>query len=210
VKLTKFTHACVRLEKDGTALVIDPGEWSEEQALDGAAHVLVTHEHFDHLDVSLLTRVAADNPDLRVWAPESVARDQLGGLGDQVTTVAPGDRFAAGGFTVQVVGGQHAEIYDGLPGCANVGYLIDEAVYHPGDALFVPEVPVDTLLVPASAPWLKLAEALDFTRAVRPSRAYPVHDAMLSVIGQQGVQRWMEAKSDTAYAWLAPGDSVAL
>ena len=25
MRLTKFTHACVRLENDGTALVIDPG-----------------------------------------------------------------------------------------------------------------------------------------------------------------------------------------
>jgi L-ascorbate metabolism protein UlaG (beta-lactamase superfamily) len=47
MRLIKYTHACVRLEHDGRALVIDPGTWSEPAALDGATAVLVTHEHFD-------------------------------------------------------------------------------------------------------------------------------------------------------------------
>ena len=35
--LTKFTHACVRLEKDGKVLVFDPGNFSEaDRALAGA------------------------------------------------------------------------------------------------------------------------------------------------------------------------------
>ena len=55
--LTKFTHACVRLEKDGTAIVLDPGTFSEvEEAVDGAAAVLITHEHADHFDKA---RIAA-------------------------------------------------------------------------------------------------------------------------------------------------------
>ena len=101
MKLTKFTHACVRLESAGRAVVIDPGEWSEEHALDGVSAVLVTHEHADHLDVTWLTRLAADNPDLRVWAPAPVAENQLAGLGEAVTAVAPGDSFTAGGFPVR-------------------------------------------------------------------------------------------------------------
>ena len=69
---------------------------------------------------------------------------------------------------------------------------------------------MDTLLVPASAPWLKLGEALDFVRAVKPRRAYPIHDATLSVLGQQNVAGWMTARSGTDYTWLAPGDAVSL
>ena len=56
MQITKYTHACVRLEQDGRVLVIDPGEWSEPEALDGAAAVLVTHEHADHIEP---TRLAA-------------------------------------------------------------------------------------------------------------------------------------------------------
>ena len=83
-------------------------------------------------------------------------------------------------------------------------------VYHPVDALHVPEPAVETLLLPVSAPWLKLAEALDFVRAVRPERALPVHDAMLSQVGAAGVDRWVDLKGGTDYRRLAPGESVEL
>ena len=61
-----------------------------------------------------------------------------------VRTVEVGDRFTVNGFGVEAVGGQHAEIYEGLPGCANIGFIVD-GVYHPGDALHVPSSEVVTL-----------------------------------------------------------------
>ena len=55
MRLTKLGHSCVRLDKDGAILVIDPGGWSDPAAaLDGAAAVLVTHEHRDHLDADAI------------------------------------------------------------------------------------------------------------------------------------------------------------
>ena len=42
MQFTKLGHACVRLVKDGGVLVIDPGGWSGDDALDGAHAVLVT------------------------------------------------------------------------------------------------------------------------------------------------------------------------
>ena len=205
MRLTKFTHACVRLDDGERRLVLDPGEWSEPEALEGAQAVLVTHEHADHLDVARLRAAREADDAFTVWASAGAAA-ALGDLAG-VVVVAPGDTITAGGFEVAVVGGAHAEIYDGLPGCDNVGYVVG-GVYHPGDALHVPEVAVDTLLVPAAAPWLKLAEALDFMRAVAPRQSRPVHDAMLTEIGHAVVGRWLENKGGTEYARWAPGESL--
>ncbi len=208
MRLTKFTHACVRLDDGDRRLLVDPGEWSEPAALAGVRAVLVTHEHADHLDVEGLRAARAADPRFTVWASAGAAA-ALGDL-DGVVTVAPGDTITAGGFEVQVVGGAHAEIYEGLPGCDNVGYVVGGpgGVYHPGDALHVPSADVATLLVPAAAPWLKLAEAIDFIRAVAPVRAHPIHDAMLTEIGHALVGRWLEMKGATEYQRLAPGESV--
>lgn len=205
MRLTKFGHACVRLEKGDQVLVIDPGTFSEAESLSGATAVLITHEHADHIDVQKLAAAQASNPQLVVYTHGALAES----LGGSVIAVSVGDTFTTAGFTVQVVGGMHAEIIDGLPGCPNVGFIVD-GVYHPGDSLFVPTQEVDTLLVPASGPWLKLREAIEFVRSVRPARAFPVHDAMLSQLGLNNFDSWLEAKSDTKYARIPVGKSVSI
>lgn len=209
MRLTKFGHACVRLEQDDRALVIDPGTWSEAEALEGASDVLVTHEHADHIDIDKLVAARKANPALMVYTNAALA-EQLDRLEGAVTTVAVGQTFSAAGFSVRVVGGAHAEIYEGLPGCANVGFIVDENVYHPGDSVFVPAEKVRTLLVPASAPWLKLREAIDFVRGVAPRRAFPIHDAMLNERGHGNFDRWIDMKGNTSYARLSIGQSVEL
>ncbi len=207
MRITKHSHACVRLDDGDRSLLIDPGIWSSPEVYDGVDEVLLTHEHMDHVDVEALTALAARRSSLRVHAPAPVV-EMLAALGDAVVTVAPGDELVVGGFAVQVVGGRHADIYDALPGCANVGYVVDGSVYHPGDALFVPEQDIATLLLPVSGPWLKLAEAIDFARAVAPQRALPIHDALLSPEGAGIVDRWLGMKAETDYSRVPVGESV--
>lgn len=178
MQLTKFGHSCVRIDDGDRTLVIDPGVFSDvPAALDGADAVLITHEHADHLDADRLRAAAQADPRLRIWAPASVAR-QLGDLLEQVVAVGPGISFSAAGFIVRTFGGQHALIHPQIPIVANVGYLISDAVYHPGDSLVVPPAPVQLLMLPAVAPWSKASEVIDFTLAVRAPRVYPIHDAI--------------------------------
>jgi L-ascorbate metabolism protein UlaG (beta-lactamase superfamily) len=65
MRFTKLGHSCVRLEKDGAVLVIDPGTFSDASAaLEGATALLVTHEHPDHLDADAVTAALVSDPDL--------------------------------------------------------------------------------------------------------------------------------------------------
>ncbi len=207
MRLTRYGHACVRLDTPDGAVLLDPGVLSADADLEGVADVLVTHEHRDHLDVERL--VSAVRSGVRVHTNTEVAAALAKDHDVTVHAVEPGDTFEAAGLSVQVVGGRHADIYDGLPGCANVGFVLG-GTYHPGDALHVPDLDVETLLLPVSAPWLKVAEAIDFVRTVSPARAHPIHDGVLSDFGRTVTDRWFELKGETDYRRLAPGESVEL
>jgi L-ascorbate metabolism protein UlaG (beta-lactamase superfamily) len=213
MRLTKFGHACVRVEKDGRRLVIDPGGLTGPEALDGADAVLVTHEHVDHFSEERLREAARRNPALRIWANASVAR-LLDGLGARVTAVGEGEAFAAAGFDVRVYGTWHAPIHPDLPRIGNVGFLVDEAVFHPGDALTVPDgATVDTLLLPVHGPWSTTGQLIDYVRAVAPRQAYAIHDGALNDVGTAMVGGLMGDNGPgigAPYGRLAAGASTSL
>lgn len=193
MNLTKHAHACVTLGKGNGTIVVDPGTFTANAAelLASADAVLITHEHYDHVDEEAVTAALRARPELTVYGPAAVVDRWLPDLGGQVTAVAEGDRFTVHGFDVTVFGGVHALIHADIPRVANVGFLIDERVYHPGDSYFVPPAPVQTLLLPTSGPWTKLGEAVDFVRAVRPERVVQIHETMLSETGQQSMARFI-------------------
>jgi L-ascorbate metabolism protein UlaG (beta-lactamase superfamily) len=184
MKLTKHEHACVVLEKDGTSIVIDPGSFSSGAAeiIAGADTILLTHEHMDHVNEAAVNGALAARPDLQVYAPAALA-GLFAAHEDQFTAVAAGVELTLGSFAVTVHGSEHAVIHPDIPAIANVGYLIDGSLYHPGDAYYVPEVPVSVLLLPTSGPWMKIGEAADYVRAVRPQQIVQIHEMLLSDIG---------------------------
>ncbi|MFF5533436.1 MBL fold metallo-hydrolase [Streptomyces cinerochromogenes] len=206
MKLTKKSHACVRLDKDGQTLVIDPGAFSEEDAALGADAILVTHEHPDHFDEFRLRAAMENNPAAEIWTLKSVADRITAAFPGRVHTVGHGDTFTAAGFDVQVHGELHAVIHPDIPRVTNVGYLVDGGkVFHPGDALTVPGEAVETLLVPVMAPWNKISEVIDYVREVGPRRAYDVHDALLTDLALPIYEGHLGRLGGTAHQRLHPG-----
>jgi L-ascorbate metabolism protein UlaG (beta-lactamase superfamily) len=213
MELTKHNHACVTFDKGGSRLLLDPGTLTPNAAelAAGAGTILITHEHFDHFDEAAIAVALEARPELRVYGPAAVV-DRWQGRPGQVTAVAEGDRFDADGFDIAVFGDLHASIHRDIPQVANVGYLIDGRVYHPGDAYYAPPVPVTTLLVPTSGPWTKFGEAVDFVRAVSPDSAVQIHEMMLSELGQQALAAFISPKAltDVSLTIVPVGDTVTV
>lgn len=208
--LTKIGHSCVRLEKDGTRLVIDPGVWSGEDPMAGASAVLITHEHVDHLAAGLVRSALAQDQGLELWSTSPVA-EQFADFGGRVHAVSDQDAFTAAGFDVHVHGREHAPVIPAMPVVPNVGFVIDQNVFHPGDAFTVPDEPVRTLLLPISGPWLKASEAFDFASAVGPSVCYGIHDELLNENGRGLMQQLGSAAlgaGDGKLLRLDPGASA--
>ncbi|MCQ6551760.1 MBL fold metallo-hydrolase [Streptomyces sp. C10-9-1] len=205
MRIVKKTHSCVRLEKDGRTLVIDPGGFSEQDAAAGADVLLVTHEHPDHFDEGRLRAALEADPAAGLWTLRSVAERLSPAFPGRVRTVGHGDAFEAAGFRVQVHGELHAVIHPDIPRLTNVGFLVDGGVFHPGDALTVPEAPVDTLLLPVHAPWNKISEVIDYVREVRPRYVLDVHDALLTDLARPIYDRQIGELGGAEHGRLAPG-----
>ena len=102
-----------------------------------------------------------------------------------------------------------------LPHFDNSGYLLDVAgtvVFHPGDALTVPPRTPDLLLLPVSAPWLKVSECIDYARSVGAPRSLAIHDAVYSEAGlgivDGHLRRFLEPHGQD-YVRLASGEDLA-
>lgn len=212
MRVTKFEHATVRIDLGGDTLVIDPGSFTSPlDDLSGLAGLVITHEHPDHWTPDHLDRILRDAPGTPVFAPAGVA---AAAKDHEITVIEPGDTVTAGRFTLRFFGGEHAIIHSSLPIVQNVGVLINDELYYPGDSYAVPEgVDVGTLAAPLGAPWLKIGEAMDFVLAVAPRRTFGVHDITLSVIGRdmhRSRLKWATEQNGGEFFELDPGDSLDL
>lgn len=201
MKLTKYEHACFTIEHDGKILIVDPGVYTSNlNTPENVSGVVVTHEHADHFDSSALGAIIAHNPDAVIIGPPSVTKQIEGALPTQ--TVHGGDTVHLESFQLRFFGDTHATIHESIPIIANVGVLINDTVFYPGDNFTTPGVEVDTLALPVAAPWLKISEVIDYIETIQPRFIFPTHDAILSDKGKVLVDQILSPfaeKSDAHY-----------
>ncbi|KDA05758.1 beta-lactamase [Microbacterium sp. CH12i] len=212
MRVTKFEHATLRIDESGDSLLIDPGSFTTPLIdLSSVVAVVITHEHPDHWTPEHLDRILRDAPGIPIFAPAGVA---AAASDYEITVVAPGDTVTAGRFTLRFFGGDHAVIHSSVPNVQNVGVLVNDELYYPGDSYAIPEgVEVNTLAAPLGGPWLKIGEAMDFMLAVKPRRAFGVHDMTLSVAGRnmhRSRLKWATEHNGGEFFELDPGDPLDL
>lgn len=212
MRLTKFEHAALLLEESGRKLFVDPGSFTSPLTdTTNTAAVVITHEHADHWTPEQLNRILDRNPEVPIYAPEGVAR---AAADFDITVVHPGDTVEATPFRLRFFGGRHAVIHESIPVVDNVGVLINDELYYAGDSFFIPEgVEVDVLAAPAGAPWMKVAETIDYVLAVKPKRSFPVHEMVLSRAGKDlsnSRLAWATEQGGGQFFPLEPGDALDL
>ncbi len=212
MRVTKHEHACLRLESEGRTLIIDPGSFTLPlYDLHKLVAVVLTHEHPDHWTPEHLDRLREASPGVRIYGPTGVA---AAAAGYDVTIVSPGDTVTIGPFSLRFFGGKHNVIHESIPVIENVGVLVNDELYYPGDSYAVPRgAEVKLLAAPIGAPWLKIGEAIDFVLAVAPDRAFGTHEMSLSRIGlEMHRQRlsWATAQGGGEFLSLEPGEGTEL
>lgn len=197
MKLTKYEHACLVFDERGNKLIIDPGIFSKSfPIVKDVVGVVITHVHQDHLDLGKLEKIFADNPEAKLYTVEAVS-DELKGRFSPII-VNGGEKVEVGPFNLEFFGGLHALIHKTYPRIENVGIMVNSKVYYPGDSFINPEKPVEFLAVPASAPWMRVGEAMDFVTTLKPANVFPTHDAILSDVGAAIHYRLLDSAAQTA------------
>ena len=196
-RITWLGHSTVVIEVDGTRVVTDPAlrrriwHLRRSEAVTTAAvgeldGVLISHAHFDHLD---LRSFESFDRSLRVVVPEGAGGLVRGRGFSRVLEVVAGDELELGGVRVWVTHAEHAPGRGPFsPRSAALGYVVhgSVSVYFAGDTdLFDGMTKLGTLDLALLPVWgwgprlpaghldpLRAAEAL---RLLRPRAAVPIH-----------------------------------
>ncbi len=207
MKITKYEHALLIAEIDGSQLVIDPGSYSKLPELGNVVALSLSHVHDDHSFRPHVEKIFNDFPNVKIFGTQEVA-DKLTDLPIQV--VYHGDRYEVGLFTLDFFGDLHQLIHRSIPVVQNYGLMVNSALYYPGDSYTIPETRVKLLACPSSAPWLRISDVIDFLNEVKPEKCFPTHNVLLSEFGhalQNGRIQEVVQAHDGEFRFLQPGDS---
>lgn len=211
MKITKHQHALLELESNSGTLIIDPGMYQEELPdFTNVVAICLTHVHDDHSFLPHIEKILATNPEAHIFGPTDVAK-KLGSL--DVTIAFHGDHYVIGDFEIDFYGYLHQEIHRSIPLVENLGLVVNRTLYYPGDSYTIPEEKVEVLACPSSAPWLKIADVMDFLAAVKPKTTFPTHNALLSEHGNQLQNARIKEVTESMggkFVYLEPGQSLEI
>jgi L-ascorbate metabolism protein UlaG (beta-lactamase superfamily) len=211
MRITKYEHACFVASIGDKKLIVDPGSFTVPLPdMNNVVAVVITHEHADHWTPEHLQRIKENSPDVKFFGPAGVV---AAATDFEIEAVKDGQKIELDPFTLEFFGENHAQIHSSIPIVDNVGVLINGSVFYPGDSFTLGPVGVDLLAVPASAPWLKIGEVMDYVAAAKPKRSFATHDMINSVIGNQMAGARITAMTEQGggeFVALAPGDSVEI
>lgn len=180
--IQKIGHSCLLLEENGKRLLIDPGTWAfapigamQPEDIGPVDVVLFTHEHADHFSVDVLKRIAAMHMP-RIISHESIQK-LLAKEGIQCEVLLPEQEMTVEEFRIRGIKADHGDLI--VPKPENMGFLVNNAVFVSGDSLTFEAVSCEVFAMPLGGPWMRLKDAVEKTKALKPKVVVPVHDAFI-------------------------------
>lgn len=182
MRVQKYLHSCIGISHENQTILIDPGSFSFAEGilkpgdLPPADVILLTHEHPDHYYPEAL-KVIAQKKKPAILTHESLAR-LLEEQGMEAKIVTRNEVVRKGVFTIEAIEAPHGDLP--MPKPENIGFLINDSFFHPGDSLtFFLLAPPKVLALPITASWLTLKDAFETAVRIKPEIVIPIHDAIM-------------------------------
>ena len=182
LEITFLGHASLIMEFGGKIIHVDPvGKEADYSVPPKADLILITHDHFDHMDLSVLPKLRTDNT--AIVLTEKCSGKVTGGL-----VMSNGDAKTVMGIKIEAVPAYNLvnKRSDGQPfhprGDGN-GYVLtfgDKRVYIAGDTENTPEMKalqnIEAAFLPMNLPYTMTPEMVaDAAKAFKPKILYPYH-----------------------------------
>ena len=173
-------YSGIAIKTPTETIVVDPAD-VDAKVFKAVDAVLVTHEHYDHLDEGIIRDLHKRTHCIVVADSTSAKRLKDSVSGDKLFEMPVGKEIKIGNVTVRAEAFKH-------PATTPVSYLITSEdgirVYHTGDSLPHPDMkplgdrsPPDVVFctVGAPAPGASPQSGLEIVRLVKPKVAVPYH-----------------------------------
>ena len=195
--LTWLGHSTVVIDLEGTRVVTDPvlrariwhlrrDELVAADALGDLDAILVSHTHYDHLDLGSLDRLERNLP---IVAPRGVGHLVRRRGFERVVELDVDEEVTVGGVRIRATHAEHESSRGPFSlNTPSLGYILDAGarIYFAGDTGLFPAMstigPIDVALLPVAgwgprlgAGHLDPAGAAEALRLIRPKAALPIH-----------------------------------
>lgn len=191
IQIRWYGHDTITLTKDDLTICFDPYQINKKFHAD---MVLISHNHFDHLSVSDLQKIA-DEKTVIVAAKECLAQIKL--PCKKLVGMSPNEEKDVDGFKISTVRAYNTNKINPdtkkpfHPKEDNkVGFVItvnNTRFYHTGDTDIIPEmadIKPDVLFIPVSGTYVMTAdEAARAVKEIKPKLAIPMHYG--SIVGSE-------------------------
>jgi len=178
MKITRYFQSCLLIEEGNVRILIDPSGHEKDHIgkLGQLDAVLYTHEHSDHFDAEL-AQTFVEQAIAPVYANPSTAKL----IKASKTVVKDGQEFKIDGVSIKVIELPHSLMPDGSRGPQNVGYLIGNKFFHPGDGKELSGLKIDNLALPIIGPDISIRDAFAFAKQVSAKSVIPIHYDLLGL-----------------------------
>lgn len=176
IEFERAIQSTFRIKGGGLVVWVDPHKVTKGEKAD---LILVTHEHFDHLDPDSIK--VLEKADTVVVANEPCAKKLKGQVKSRIVSIKEGQSVTEKGVQIKAVPGYNG--YHPRDQGYNVGLVFNLAgknIYHGGDTSKVAEManmgPVDVALYPIGGTYTSdESDAAEAIKVIKPKYAIPMH-----------------------------------